>query len=459
MSTASDAVRTQVLALKSRMGDGTSALFLVHIVANLTRFGSNLILTRILAPEAFGVVAIVNSIQTVLNLMTDVAIRPFYTRHPSATASTLRTAWTVKCIRDLSLAAATFFSAGALASLFGHPEAADPLRACAAILAIEAFKSPALLTIARERRLFKISLYDLVSQLVATATTIALAFLLKSYWAIVGGMLVSHVAAFFVSYFWFGRPGPPRFELDRATLADLWKMARVTLPSSMIALLLTQVDRIYFGRTFPIAELGFYALALTLVTAISAMTQRYLQNAYFPKVSQRFRDSPQTLRRDAHAARWRFTLVMMFALGGLAATGELAARILFNDTYLRVGFYVAIICIGPIGELLRAPSENVLVATGFFRATLLGNVMRLAFIAVAAPFSYFQFGPLAVLVVLMLSEAVPAPYFWWRLQRLGLFDWRWEGAFAAAAAVGYCIGTVGQWAILSMVATGLLPRF
>lgn len=459
LSTASESVRARVLAIKARMGDGTAALLAVGIFANLTRFGSNLVLTRLLAPEAFGIIAIVNSIQTVLNLMTDLAIRPFYARQPVATETTLRTVWTVKFLRDSALAVATFAAAGPLAGLFGHPEAAPALRACAAILALESIKSHSLLVILRERRLYKISLYDLLSQLVATAATVGSALILKSYWAIVIGMVVSHVGALIASYTVLGRRDLPTFQLDRRTLSDLWKMARVTLPSSVIALVLTQVDRIYFGRTFPISELGFYALAMTIVTAVSAMTQRYIANSYFPKTAQIYRTTPSALKVESYRIRWRFTLVMFFALGGLMATGDLAAQLLFEDKYLRVGTYIGIICIGPLGELLRSPSENVLVATGFFRATLLANVMRLVFIAFAAPFAYFQFGPIAVLYALVLSEYVPVPFFWRRLSTLGYLDLRWEGFFVAGGIGGFIVGTIGQWLIFRLVDIGWLPHF
>ncbi|MBY0420713.1 MAG: oligosaccharide flippase family protein [Parvularculaceae bacterium] len=446
-------------ALKKRMGDGTSAVFAAHLITILTRFASNLILTRIVDPAAFGVVAILFSVQTILTMATDLAVLPFYVRKETLRQDTLSTLWTIKLIRDAALAVVVFVFADPIAALFGHAEAGNALRVFSVVMLLSALQSPALFDLARDRRLFRASLFQLITQVGTSLATVAFAVALKSYWAIVYGCIAGAAISLLLSYRMLKLGARPRFALDAETLSDLWKMARLTLPASLITLALSQIDRVYIGRNFPVAELGMYSLAMTIVMAVSTFTERYVNTVYLPTISQRRRDVPDALRRDAYVVRWRFTCAMFFALGGLSATGVLVARLLFPESYHNVGIYIAIGCIGPLADLLRSPSETVLYTSGAFRINLVGNLLRLVYVVGLGPFVFAHFEPIAVLYLLGSSALVPVPYYWWRLSRAGLLDLSWEARFVGAGALGFAIGTLGQEAIFALVDAGWLPRF
>lgn len=458
LSVSVESVRNGALKIKSRLGDGTGVLIVFGFLSLVLRFGSNLVLTRLLDPEAFGIVAIAFSLATILALITDVGVRPYYTRRETVDDDVLHTAWTVKFIRDCGIGAVMFVAAGPLASAFGHPEAAGVVRGFSLTFFLEAAKSPAMFVLLRERRLFRLTLLEVAGQVATVAATLASAAILRNYWAILIGSLFGLTVQLAATY-WISDSSLPRFKLHPRIVAELYRFMRITIPSSMITLALTQADRIYLGRAFPIIELGFYTLALGITGALGAQIGRYFVNVYYPLVAQRFRDSPSSLRRDAYASRWRFTLILLFLLGGLVGSGELVAQLLFDDSYLRVGFYIGIVALAPIGELLRTPGEHLLSATGFIRATLTANVIRLGFVLIAGPLVYWELGAIAVLGVIVLSEYAPIPYFWWRLQKISLLDLRWEAAYFGVAVLGFGLGSAGEWCVFELVKMGILPKF
>src|SRR5262245_23612870 len=86
----------------------------------LLRFGFNLALTRLIAPQVFGVMAIVNLCVQALHMFSDLGIRQCVIHHARGDeADFLNTAWTLQILRGLllwALAAAVALPAAAFYS-------------------------------------------------------------------------------------------------------------------------------------------------------------------------------------------------------------------------------------------------------------------------------------------------------------------------------------------------------
>src|SRR4051812_43585507 len=86
--------------LKSRTIRAGSVTVIGHFGSLVLRLLSSLILTRLLSPDLFGVLAVVTAIQVVLALLTDVGIRQAVIQSAAAERTTFRdTAWTLQIIR------------------------------------------------------------------------------------------------------------------------------------------------------------------------------------------------------------------------------------------------------------------------------------------------------------------------------------------------------------------------
>ncbi|HKJ62377.1 MAG TPA: oligosaccharide flippase family protein, partial [Hyphomicrobiales bacterium] len=77
------------------------------IVTQVLRLVGSLIMTRLLAPEMFGIMSIVLSVQITLFLLLDVGLRPAIIQSPRGNdPELLNTAWTIQIIRSVVVAAA-----------------------------------------------------------------------------------------------------------------------------------------------------------------------------------------------------------------------------------------------------------------------------------------------------------------------------------------------------------------
>ena len=82
------------------------------------RLASNLVLTRLLFPEAFGLMALVSVVVVGLQMFSDTGVGPAISRSPRGDDSTfLDTAWTINLIRGVLRWGLTCALAGSLAML------------------------------------------------------------------------------------------------------------------------------------------------------------------------------------------------------------------------------------------------------------------------------------------------------------------------------------------------------
>ncbi len=457
MSAVPDPIRL-VSRVRPYLGDGSSLLIILQAATSILRLGSNLILTRLLVPEAFGVVAIVVSIWYVLVMLSDLGLRTYVTRHPTASDELVQTVWTIRFIRNIFLATVMFVGADFFASLYSAPEVSPAIRVASAFILIEGLTSLGFLTNERARRVIRLTLIDFAKFLFTTTVTIFAAYFLRNFWAIIISMFVSAVFTLVVSYTLVKGP-PIRFRLDREHVLDLWRFCRYVIPASMISIILTQTDKFFLAKFFPLAELGKYMLASALAMTILTVTNEYIMRVFYPRFAQANREAPEKAGDVFYASRRQIMLLLAFGAGGVIGGAELIIRILFNDNYLGAGFYLAILCLLPLARLSSAAAEHALVAKGFIRIALIANILRLTWVLAAAPIAYIQIGPLAVIVVMSLTEVVLLPFFWWQQRRRGLLKVSEELFIFGAAAVGYLIGFIVDWAAHAAIATGLIPAF
>src|SRR6476619_6226173 len=90
--------------------------------AQLLRFASNVVLTRLLSPELFGIVAIVHSVRMGIELLSDVGIAQnlVYNRN-SDKPEFYNTAWTLQVARGLLLWLVSCICAVPMAHIYNAP--------------------------------------------------------------------------------------------------------------------------------------------------------------------------------------------------------------------------------------------------------------------------------------------------------------------------------------------------
>ncbi len=162
--------------------------------SQVIRLISNLILTRLLFPEAFGLMSLVTVFITGLAMFSDTGSRAAIIQNErGGDVGFLNTAWTIQMFRGSALWAIACLIAWPAAYLYKEPQLFPLLCAVGSTAAISGFQSMALATASRKLWLGRLTAVTIAGQAVTTVITITLAWLYHSVWALAIGDIMGSV--------------------------------------------------------------------------------------------------------------------------------------------------------------------------------------------------------------------------------------------------------------------------
>ena len=356
-----------------------------YAVMQALRLVSNLILTRLLFPEAFGLMALVSVVLVGLSMFSDMGIGPAISRHPRGDEPAfLDTAFTFDVARGVILWLFTCALAWPMARFYEAPELIHLLPAAGFTLFIAGFNPTRIDTANRHLLLGRLTLLDLVAQVTGILSMIALAFLLKSVWALVVGAIIGSLVKLIVMHLWL--PGRPNsFAWDREAGRDLIHFGKWIFLSTACGFLLSQGDKAIFGAYLTKADLGIYNIGWFLasfpVLLAGAVTGRILIPLYrehHPSVSA---ENALKMRRLRYALSGG-TLVLLAVLGVI---GMPLVGFLYDPRYQAAGVVVVLMAMVQMPGVIGMTYDQSALAAGDSRAyfglmALRAGVQTLAFL-------------------------------------------------------------------------------
>lgn len=442
------------LARLRQMATGGAASIGVGMIAtNLLRIVSSMTLTRLLDAHAYGVIGVITSVAYMLAMLSDVGFTAFVVRHEEADdPAFLDQVWTLHAIRGAGLTLLMVLIAEPAALFLGKPELAPVLAVWGLSFLLEGVSALSFATGVRAQQFWRLSLLDLGLNGVTFIVSLAAAVVLRSYWAMVIGMLAGAAVKTILSYALFpASRRRPQFSGARGR--ELWRFSRYIALSSMLTLLIMQTDKVVLARLMPLSMFGLYAIAVTLSAAPDALSSPYVTRVLYPIYARAAQADGGALRATFYAARRRVVLLFMFAVGGLIGAAPLVVALLYDPRYHDVAPYLQLIAISAGLRMPSLAANMALFALGRTRSTLIANIFRFAWLAIGVPIGLAT-GDILLLVAIVGTAEVPGLLcFWWNLRRAGLLDLREEGYGLAAMALGGAIGAAGAHVML-----GLFPN-
>ncbi len=271
------------------------------------RFISNLVLTRLLFPEAFGLMATVTTVLAMIQLLSDTGVRLSIIQSPKgASPDYLNSAWVISIGRGFILFVFMLAVTWPVASYYGQPDLKGLLLLLSFGIAISGFENPGLALLVKDLHIHKQVRYELVTQILGMVTTISLAFALRSVWALAIGSLCVTIYKTAGSY--IAHPYRPRFTRDREAMRELYHFGKFILLNTMVAFLANNLDRLMMGKLLTMDMLGCYSIAITMGTMVEMVLIQISNQSYFPAVSSVQRDFQRTMRIYGRTAAFAVAL-------------------------------------------------------------------------------------------------------------------------------------------------------
>ncbi len=426
----------------------TSSAVLSFMLGSGLRLISSLVLTRLLYPEAYGIIAILMSVLFTIEMLSDIGVIALTIRHERGDDPLfLNTIWTIRIVRCAINASILVLGAPWIAQLLGNSLIVDPLRVLALYFLANAIESMGFALALRHRRSPLVNYINLGCSAVATVFCITYAYFMRDHWALVFAALLERLLNAIASHFIYPNLRP-RFAWDRAAMRDIFAFARFVLPTSMLTMALGQLERIIFLRLFDLRAMGQYGVAGSVGGPVDALCNKISHTVLYPRYAATSREQPERLKQ-AYYQDSRKPMLMMFALPALAGgAGQHVVNLLYDPRYAPAGFILQCFMVRAVLMSYLRPSEQLLTALGKVHVQLYSNVSRAVLIVPIVLLGYHLNGLTGFVMALAFEPLVAVAYVFWVQHRARLLDLRREASHALLVVVLWA----AAWGVAELVA-------
>lgn len=422
--------------LKRRFVNAAGWTIAGHALAQVLRFGSNLVLTRLLAPEMFGVMAVGYMVFTGFVMLSDMGTFGLVSKSVRGEEPRfLNVVWVVQIVRGaiiavLALALSGLLTLGPVRGLFPeHSVYADPrVPGVIAVLALHpllsGFESTKCWFVRRNMLLKSLTKIELWSQLATTIFIVSWALISPTIWALALGWVFGMAVKTVLSH--TALPGPSnRLEWEGEAFHEIITFGRWAMVSSVFTFVLGSGDRILLGAYLDAKDMGSYSIALLLITALQDVVLRITGVAALPAFSEVVRERPEDLKKVVYRLRRLLDVACFVPAGMLLMLGGDIIGILYDTRYAMAGWMLTLLAL----TLISTPYntfDQCLVAMGRMKVLSALNGCRLVTLYTFVPLGYWLYGANGAIVALPCASLVNTGILIAVQARLGLLDARRE---------------------------------
>ena len=416
--------------LMARVARSASWIVLGYGASQAIRLASNLILTRLLFPEAFGLMALLSVVTVGLTLFSDVGIAPSIAQSRRGDdPEFLNTAWTIQVIRGFVLWIVACALAWPISLFYGEPALATYLPIAALSLLVAGFNPTRIETAHRHLLMGRLTALDLLSQVIGIAVMILLAIWLQSVAALVIGGVVQAIAKLALTHLYL--PGDAnRFRWEAPAVKELITFGKWIFLSTVFWFFASQGDKAILGKFLTLETLGIYNIGFFLASFPLLLGTNVTSRVMIPV----YREGADPRR----LAKLRYGLSggVIGLLLVMALAGPWLVEVLYDDRYLSAGAIVTLLGVGLIPQVIGMTYDQAALAAGDSRRFFIYNAIRSTLQVGLLLAGAIWAGLIGAILGMSLAMALAHFVLIWLARAHGVWDGRHDLLFAVLALLG-----------------------
>lgn len=434
--------------LMARVARSASWIILGYGASQAIRLASNLILTRLLFPEAFGLMALLSVVTVGLTLFSDVGIAPSIAQSKRGDdPDFLNTAWTIQAIRGGILWGIACALAYPIAVFYEQPDLATYLPIAALTLLISGFNPTRIETAHRHLLMGKLTALDLLSQVSGIFVMIVLALMLQSVAALVIGGVAGAVVKLALTHLYL--PGERnRFRFEGAAVKELITFGKWIFLSTVFWFFASQGDKAILGKFLTLETLGIYNIGFFLASFPLLLGQNVTSRVMIPVYREGA--APQRIRR----LRYSLSGAVVGLMALMALAGPWLVDVLYDARYLSSGAIVVALSVGFIPQVIGMTYDQAALAAGDSRRFFVYNAIRSSLQVGLLLVGAITAGLVGAIIGMSVAMALAHLALIWLARAHHVWD---AGHDLAFAVFGLAAGATAVWmhwgVIQAMVAT------
>lgn len=423
------------LTLRQRVLHSGSWTLVGYGVNQALRLGGNLILTRLLFPEAFGMMAIIQAVAFGAHMLTDVGVGPSIVQKERGNdPDFLNTAWTIQIVRGFMVWVALCALALPIAGLYGEPLLAVMLPVIGLNAIINSFNSTKLYTAQRNLEAARVTQIEIGTYALGLLCTIYFAWLMQSVWALVWGSMITVFLKMLASHV-FLHGIKNRFAWDRDTIGHMRGFGRWILLSSALTFVSAEGARLLLGALLDMRQLALFTLASTMSLLLSQAIQQLAWRIFFPAYSEVYRDNPKNLMATLFKARLAIILPSWCLAVLFVFFGAQLMEVLYDERYHESGTMLELLAAGSLVGCVWGSYAGVLLAMGKVATSTVLTAIQIVCQFGSMFIGYHYWGGAGLVMGVAAANWITYPLYAFVMSRNGLWQARLDLILLAASVL------------------------
>lgn len=400
-----------------------------------------LFLARLLAPEAFGLIALAIVVFELANAFVDSGLGQALIQSRSISDIDLNTVFLANLLLSLGIYLILFGTAPLISDFYNQPELKILIQVMGIVVLINSTKIVQVAILSRAMN-FK-------SQMKANTTASVASGVLGLFTAYSGfgvwSLVIMTIGQAFISsmLIWKSSHWRPGFSFSFESFLRLFRFGRNLLAEGLLSILFQNSYIIIIGKFFSAELTGLYFLAKKITYLVSTQLTGAVQQATFPALST-LQDNDEILKK-----KYRQILQIMMALlvpmmALMCAVALPIFGLVFDEEWRGAVVYLQLLCV--VGALypLHALNLNLLKVKGrsdlVFKIGIFKKIIGLILLICSIPFGVF--GIVVGQICASVIALIPNTYFSARLIRYSLTDQLLD---ASKPLISGSLGGVVSW--------------
>jgi lipopolysaccharide exporter len=349
-------------ALRAKAMRGGAWLGAGSVAEQTSRFARNMILTRLLAPGAFGAMAIVMSSSAIVGALTEVGVKQAVVQNPKGGEKEyLNAGWWMGLGRSLSMYVIIFAMAPFVAHFYELADLSALLRVALLSCLFEGAMSPRSILAQKELKFGRWMAISNGGGICGVILTVALSFFIRDVWALAIGFASENAFRCLLSYALY--PGLPSLGWDWHAVRDLYHFSRQAFGLSFLNLIFSRTDIFVLGKLYSTTQLGLYTMGVALVATPSTFITNMFSQTLFPALSHVQGDKERLNRILVEVSSW----LILLGLPGVAVIyfcSRSLLSVIYGARYVEAAGPLAVAAMVIFLNILNAAITCVFTAVG-----------------------------------------------------------------------------------------------
>lgn len=376
---------------------------------------SVIVLSRLLVPEDFGIIAMSAPVLALINVLKDFGLLQAIVQKKDLTYGQLNALFWINGAITLAVALVLVAIAPFVAGFYGDPRVGPVLMAMALPVLATGLSAQQTALLNRQMNFTVLSVITALQALTSLGVALTWALVAPSYWALFGGFFLGTLVSMAIA--WSTCGWVPQRPARAAGVGGMLGFGANVTGFNLSAFVSRNLDNILIGRVWGSADLGLYDRAYKLLLFPLEQVANPLGRVMIPVLS-RVRDDPERYSRAFFRVLNLMQFLLLPGIAAAVAMADTAIPFLLGDRFADAAPIFAALGFAGLMQVSNNPSGWLFISQGRSREFMQWGLVSAAITALAIGIgvSYGTFHVAVAVSAASLFKMVPM---WWLITRRG----------------------------------------